>query len=100
MGAWDGFARLRLLPRGCCSVLGGGEARLGSVRGLAGCPAARLCLRRRCKLLNRADGVGEAREPVRSIASISKSLPFLAGEAPLTVKSLQQMKQNKEEFNA
>lgn len=93
---WDGFARLRLLPRGCCSVLGGGEARLGRVQGFV----ARLCPRRRCKLLNGPGSVGEAREPVRSIASVSKSLPFLAGEAPLTVKSSQQMKQNKEEFNA
>lgn len=44
--------------------------------------------------------MGETCESVRSIVSIFKYLPFLADEAPLTVKSLQQMKQNKEEFNA
>lgn len=62
--------------------------------------AARQHWRRRRILLSGPDSVGETCESVHSIVSIFKSLPFLAGEAPLIVKSLQQMKQNKEEFNA
>lgn len=70
------------------------------VVGMLGLSQPRQCRRRRCKLLSGPDSVGETCESVRSIVNSFKSLLFLAGEAPLRVKSSQQMKQNKEEFNA
>lgn len=85
-------------------ALGAQGLRLTQPRSLAGCPAAQpqrgSAGEGDVKLQSGADSVGETCESVRSIANVFKSLPFLAGEAPLIVKSSQQMKQNKEEFNA